>query len=325
MVSVRNLQLKSADVFCKALKETANFNYVMSKEKSKSSTSVLAADEKFLNSCANRTAEIFKKQLATICEEIKQDFKSIFEAEIAVLKTEISELKKSQTFISTQYDEILEINRNQSDELKILMNSYEDLKFNHNKLKAINEKQNEDMKILREKADVLDKKTNDEAVKLDGIDQYSRRQNLEFQGIPLTENEDAIELVTKISNLVGVDVKKSDISTAHRLPPKRHAKVADPPAIIARFINRNLRNEIYGKRIAAKHLKETDYPISGMKKLFINENLTQERKRLLWLTKQTAKNLNYTYIWTMNGKIYVRKNEDSSSFIIHNENDLSKL
>ena len=223
-----NLQLKSADVFCKALKETANFNYVMTKEKSKSSTSVLAADEKFLNSCANRTAEIFKKQLATICEEIKQDFKSIFEAEIAVLKTEISELKKSQTFISTQYDEILEINRNQSDELKILMNSYEDLKFNHNKLKAINEKQNEDMKILREKADVLDKKTNDEAVKLDGIDQYSRRQNLEFQGIPLTENEDAIELVTKISNLVGVDVKKSDISTAHRLPPKRHAKVADP-------------------------------------------------------------------------------------------------
>ena len=204
----------------------------MSKEKSKSSTSVLAADEKFLNSCANRTAEIFKKQLATICEEIKQDFKSIFEAEIAVLKTEISELKKSQTFISTQYDEILEINRNQSDELKILMNSYEDLKFNHNKLKAINEKQNEDMKILREKADVLDKKTNDEAVKLDGIDQYSRRQNLEFQGIPLTENEDAIELVTKISNLVGVDVKKSDISTAHRLPPKRHAKVADPPATL---------------------------------------------------------------------------------------------
>ena len=219
----------------------------------------------------------------------------------------------------------MEINRNQSDELKILMNSYEDLKFNHNKLKAINEKQNEDMKILWEKADVLDKKTNDEAVKLDGIDQYSCRQNLEFQGIPLTENEDAIELVTKISNLVGVDVKKSDISTVHRLPPKRHAKVADPPAIIARFINRNLRNEIYGKRIAAKHLKETDYPISGMEKLFINENLTQERKRLLWLTKQTAKNLNYTYIWTMNGKIYVRKNEDSSSFIIHNENDLSKL
>ena len=109
----------------------------MSKEKSKFSTSVLAADEKFLNSCANRTAEIFKKQLATVCEEIKQDVKSIFEAEIAVLKTEISD------------DEILEINRNQSDELKILMNSYEDLKFNHNKLKAINEKQNEEGKSRR--------------------------------------------------------------------------------------------------------------------------------------------------------------------------------
>jgi len=55
------------------------------------------------------------------------------------------------------------------------------------------------------------------------------------------------------------------------------------------------------------------------KGLYINENLTQARKRLLWLTKQDAKKLKYDYVWTMNGKVYIRKDESSdciSLFIV---------
>jgi len=42
-----------------------------------------------------------------------------------------------------------------------------------------------------------------------------------------------------------------------------------------------------------KDLNEDDLPVPGMKKkeMYINENLTQARKRLLWLTKQAAKKL----------------------------------
>ena len=77
--------------------------------------------------------------------------------------------------------------------------------------------------------------------------------------------------------------------------------------------------------MVAKRLETSCFPISGMTKLFINENLTQERKRLLWLTKQSARSANYLYIWTMNGKIYVRKNSDSPAIMIQSKNDLSKL
>ena len=73
--------------------------------------------------------------------------------------------------------------------------------------------------------------------------------------------------MVQISKLIGVDVQNSDISTAHRLQPKPYSKVAEPPAIIARFIYRNLRNEIYSKRTIAKQLGEADFPVPGMKKI----------------------------------------------------------
>ena len=64
-------------------------------------------------------------------------------------------------------------------------------------------------------------------------------------------------------------------------------------------------------------------------KIFINENLTQARKRLLWLTKQKAKAKNFFPIhvitWIMNGRIYVRKDDAASSIIIQSEEDLHAL
>ena len=43
----------------------------------------------------------------------------------------------------------------------------------------------------------------------------------------------------------------------------------------------------------------------------VNENLIQRRKRLLWLTKQKEQELDYNYVWTNNGQIYVLENESS--------------
>ena len=80
----------------------------MSKDKSKSSATTAASDEKHLQSCVNNAVEIVRRQLKPICEDVMQTYKSRYEAEIVVLKAEITELKKSQEFIATQYDEIIE-------------------------------------------------------------------------------------------------------------------------------------------------------------------------------------------------------------------------
>ena len=76
-----------------------------------------------------------------------------------------------------------------------------------------------------------------------------------------------------------------------------------------------------------KSIEEKDFPLQNMerKKIFINENLTQARKRLLWLTKQKAKAKNFSYTWTINGRIYARKDDAASSIIIQSEEDLHAL
>ena len=66
-------------------------------------------------------------------------------------------------------------------------------------------------------------------------------------------------------------------------------------------------------------------PVEGMEKLFMNENLTQRRKRLFWLSMQKAKELEYKYFWTQNGQIFVRKNEESEKVLISSESDLDQL
>ena len=74
--------------------------------------------------------------------------------------------------------------------------------------------------------------------KIDAIEQYGRRQNLEFKGVPVTENENVLSTVIKISKLLSVEITKSDTSTAHRFAtkhPKNGATSSVPPAIIARF------------------------------------------------------------------------------------------
>ena len=68
-----------------------------------------------------------------------------------------------------------------------------------------------------------------------------------------------------------------------------------------------------------------DFPVEGMEKLFINENLTQRRKRLFWLSNQKAKELEYIYFWTQNGQIFDRKNEESEKVLIRSESDLDQM
>ena len=91
---------------------------------------------------------------------------------------------------------------------------------------------------------------------------------------------------------------------------------------IARFVNRNKRNEILFKRHITKMWQ--DFPTASMEQLFINENLTQKRKRLFWLTKQKAKSLEYNFYWTFNGNIFLRKQENTDKIITRKE-DLDNL
>ena len=61
---------------------------------------------------------------------------------------------------------------------------------------------------------------NEDFLKIDRLEQYGHRLNLEFEGISQLKDEKVEEIVVKLAKGVGVELNKSDISIAHRLPPK---------------------------------------------------------------------------------------------------------
>ena len=66
--------------------------------------------------------------------------------------------------------------------------------------------------------------------KLNRLEQYGRRQNLEIVGNPVQDGENT-------------NLTPEQISTSHRLPAKNPENLS--PIIIARFTNRDVRNKIY--------------------------------------------------------------------------------
>ena len=80
---------------------------------------------------------------------------------------------------------------------------------------------------------------------------------------------------------------------------------------------------MYENRFKAKEID--NFSVQDMTYLYINENLTQRRKRLFWKTKQKAIELDYSYIWSNNGQIYVRKDQDNDRIAIKTESDLDNL
>ena len=112
----------------------------------------------------------------------------------------------------------------------------------------------------------LQKSKFEDQLRIDEIEQYNRRQNLELQGVPVRKDEDVTQITLDLISKLEVDIKKEDISNARRLPVKqrygrtRRNKPVNHPTIIVRLVSRQMRNEIYDKCFNAKMME--DFPQS---------------------------------------------------------------
>ena len=163
------------------------------------------------------------------------------------------------------------------------------------------------------------------------LEQYSRRECLEIHGIPLPPKERNIkentnELVIKIGDKMGVPVGPEDISVSHRIPTsQKYQGKRSAPAIIVKFKRRDTKEMFYRGRKELRGLTTKDFGYTNENNIFINESLTEANKELFKATLKVKKDYKYDYIWSTNGKIYLRKDRDSSAILIKNEGELDQL
>ena len=91
--------------------------------------------------------------------------------------------------------------------------------------------------------------TDDLQANLDELEQYSRKNSLEFHGIPEDVGITTDEVVCKVAQAVGVEMEPAKIEISHRLNRKKGIK-----PIIAKFANHKDKAKCYKSRIRLKEV-----------------------------------------------------------------------
>ena len=249
----------------------------------------------------NLTKEAFKELwktelLPSIRSEIRAE-STLIQESIKALKDRCLQIEKPQEYISSKYDELT-----QAFQLSKKQASHFEESLGH---------QEETIAAIQDSMDDLYNT-------IDDLQQYSRRDCLEVSGITKVPNENLRTLITELGALIDVKLTLDEISTVHRLPDT--VKIKD--RLIVKFTRRDKRNELYSSRRKLHGKTTKDIPslahkstTSGTSRIFINESLTANRRRLFSRVNDFKKAQKFKFIWTQNGKIHLKQSETARAFI----------
>lgn len=207
--------------------------------------------------------------------------------------------------LNSQFDELKEINKKLSEQSERLENA----------LQCITHLQVENSQLRKEIKRLYEKN--------EDLEQYSRANTIEINGFPEDKNESVCEIVKSIGAAIKVPITDEMIDACHRL--RRRPGFKGPRGIIVKFVRRFTKDEfLKGRKVyrdlSTRHLDRTDdVPI------YIKESLSPGRRKLFFNTRMANKQLKYEFVWTKNGNVLMRKNQDSAIISIRNEEDLAEL
>lgn len=235
--------------------------------------------------------------------------------------SEIREIKKQLSGLPVLLSDIKTI----KEELNNLKQSCE---FNHAKLEDFNNRLSEveiKMKEFEVQQVAIDTLTNDVAKLQHDLlvsDQRLRVNNVEIKGVPQQKNENLFKILEKIRDCVNSSFPDSQVNYISRIPS--HNSSEKP--IIVSFINRYIKEEFLAAARGRKNLTASDIGFkNNQQKVFLNDHLNADVKKLLNKTKVMAKEKDYKYVWVKFCKIHIRKTDSSAVFIINKESDLNKI
>ena len=230
----------------------------------------------------------------------REVLEEILDRKLQPLYATISELQRSMEFINFKYEQMRS-----------------DLELTNKEM----EKTKRENKMLKNEVLNLRNQVNNQQNVIHDMAQYSRRECLEIRGIAedLHYEEDTNDIVVKVAGLLGVEIDEQDISVSHQLPKPKHSD--SPSTIIAKFVRRNVRDQVYKSRknLKDKSTKDIDHNLPDSK-IFVTESPTKRNRAMA-----IKRSLDYKFIWTSNGKIFLRKDRDSQPKQITTVSDLDNL
>lgn len=217
-------------------------------------------------------------------------------ADLKVLKPEVAELKTSVEFVQNTVQDL-------SNRVSVINDEVQAM------LKAKN-----DVSLLTQKLERIE-------TTMQEADQRTRLNNIEIKGVPVSQTENLMDIVSKIGNLINCTIPKEQINYVVRVP-MRNDKLNK--SIIVAVHSRYLKEDFVA---AAKkrNIVPADIGLRGDSRIYVNDHLTVENKMLLNKAKSIAKERGFAFLWVKGCKIFTRKNPTSHVIAIRSDSDLKKI
>lgn len=252
------------------------------------------------NSSSYVTVEMLRK---IVKEEMTETISCLVSENLTNLNQQISGFEQSLSFISKQYDSLVQ---------------------------AVNEK-NEIIKNLASHNQNLSSQVRDLKDKLSQVEQSLRIANVKITGVPEHKSENLVRTVEQLGRIVESPIAESDILHVTRIA-KFNKESKRPRSIIVKLQNQNRRDELlaavsrFNKKNRDKKLNTEHLGIGGHSQpIFVSEHLTLTMKHLHAATRMKAREVGFKFVWIRDGRIFVRKSELSPAICIKDEESLKLI
>lgn len=164
------------------------------------------------------------------------------------------------------------------------------------------------------------------------MEQHSRDCNIEVQCVPESRSENLLTIVDQLLRTVSCELPELSIRATHRVA-KQQPNSDRPRSIVVKMATPQTRDTVLAavikfnksKKRTEDKLNAAHLGFANKQPVYVSEHLTIANKKLHAATRITARNKGYEYVWIRNGRIFVRKNNESPSMIVRNEDFLKAL
>lgn len=248
-----------------------------------------------------------------------------------------NEIKKMLDDMMTAQNSRLDKLENHFIEIK---NHYTEIKATNNELEKTMTLISDQLQSVEVKVKNLEKERSSMAIKLstleekiESLDRNLVKTSIEIRNVPKRNHETKImlsETLMHLSKQLEADMEPTSIRDITRQPSKKEALTSN---LLVEFSNTLEKTKFltavknYNKLNASNKLNSAHLNFSAAQKtpIYIAEQLTPLSKRLFYLTRLYAKSHQFSYCWTSNGRVFLKKDSDSQSIVVKNEDQLKQL
>ncbi|XP_046687233.1 uncharacterized protein LOC124372864 [Homalodisca vitripennis] len=158
--------------------------------------------------------------------------------------------------------------------------------------------------------------------RLEEQEQYTRRNCIEIQGVPV-RNNNVMDTVKDVGKALGMEIKEEMIDACHTLGKRKDAE--GPPGIIVKFVRRTDADNLLAKRRAKAQFSTRHLNLGTDNPVYLNESLTPARRMLLKKARDFRRTNGYKWLWVRGGKILMRKEDNGPVINVKCQSDLDSL